>query len=180
MSEENIELYKYPIGNFKYEGDLTFEEIKSKISELQILPSLLIEEVKNLNNEQLDTSYREGGWTLRQVVHHIADSHSNAFIRFKLSLTEDNPTIKPYSQSSWAETADSKNAPVQLSLYILEGLHGRFVLLLNSMSFEDFDKTFFHPEQKNNIPLKRMLSLYAWHGKHHLNQIISLKKRMGW
>jgi len=135
--------------------------------------------VKNLNDKQLDTPYREGGWTVRQVVHHIGDSHLNSYVRLKLALTEEQPTIKPYEQQLWAELADYKLFPVQDSLKFIELLHRRWVILLKSMDNDQLERTFLHPES-GVIVLKKNIGVYAWHGRHHLAQIKALIERKGW
>ncbi len=175
----SIEELKYPIGKFKFEGDFT-EELKSKyIRDLEEAPGLLRNAVAGLNEEQLDTHYREGGWTVRQVVHHLADSHTNAFIRFKLTLTENQPIIKTYNQELWSNLADSVQAPAAISLDLFEAIQKRFVILLKSLTLEDYKKTFVHPEQ-GIVELSRNIGTYAWHGNHHIAQIVSLRNRMGW
>jgi hypothetical protein len=176
----DLEQLKYPIGKFKMPADFTSESINSFISDIENFPLLLRKEVEALNDDQLDTPYRPEGWTIRQVVNHCADSHMNSLTRFKLALTEENPTIKPYFEERWAELTDSKNIPVAAALNMIEGLHTRWVVLLKSMSTADFEKTFFHPESKRTWKLNETLALYAWHSKHHLAHIITLKKSKGW
>jgi uncharacterized damage-inducible protein DinB len=176
----DLEQLKYPIGKFKMPADFTSESINAFISDIEKFPSLLRKEVEALNDEQLDTPYRPEGWTIRQVVNHCADSHMNSLTRFKLALTEDNPTIKPYFEERWAELADSKIMPIHAALNMLEGLHIRWVVLLKSMTSADFGKTFFHPESKRTWQLNQTLALYAWHCKHHLAHITTLKKTNNW
>ena len=135
--------------------------------------------IAGLNEEQLNTPYREGGWTVRQVIHHVPESHMNAYIRFKLALTENEPTVKPYDESAWAETADVRNTPIEVSLALLDNLHKRWVVLLRSMSDADFEKQFRHPEL-GVVPLEKNLALYAWHGKHHVAHITGLRERKQW
>jgi DinB superfamily len=135
--------------------------------------------IAGLNEEQLNTPYRDRGWTVRQVIHHVPESHMNAYIRFKLALTENEPTIKPYDETAWAETADVRETPLEVSLVLLENLHKRWVVLLQSMSDADFSKQFRHPEL-GVVPLEKNLALYAWHGKHHTAHITSLRERMQW
>jgi hypothetical protein len=149
---------------------------------LRQLPKRLKAAVDGLTEGQLDTPYREGGWTVRQTVHHVADSHANAYIRFKLALTEDWPTIKPYEEALWAELADSR-LPVQLSLDLLTALHDRWVVLLESMSDADFHKGYIHPAIKidgGRQPLSEVLAMYAWHSRHHTAHLANLRSRMGW
>ncbi|MGG2092116.1 YfiT family bacillithiol transferase [Bacillus sp. S13(2024)] len=169
---------RYPIGQFTYEGNPTRDLIENWIKEIENLPAKLKEAIKDLQDEQLNTSYRPGGWTVRQVVHHIADSHMNSYIRFKLALTENNPTIKPYMEEKWAELPDSQ-LPIDVSLALLESLHMRWVTLLRSMKSNDFEKTFHHPESGSS-KLGVTIGLYAWHGRHHTAHITSLRDRLGW
>lgn len=170
---------RYPIGKFHYAGAPTAEQRKSLIEELKQCPAPLRSAVKGLSPAQLDTPYREGGWTVRQVVHHVPESHMNAYIRFKLALTEDEPTIKPYNEQRWAELGDVAATPLELSLALLEALHGRFVYMLESMKPEDWKRTFRHPDL-GLMPLEKNLALYAWHGKHHVAHITELRKKMNW
>lgn len=176
----DLEELKYPIGKFKMPADFTSESINSFISDIENFPLLLRKEVEALNDDQLDTPYRPEGWTIRQVVNHCADSHMNSLTRFKLALTEENPTIKPYFEERWAELADSKSMPVAAALNMIEGLHIRWVVLLKSMNAADFSKTFFHPESKRMWQLNQTLALYAWHCKHHLAHITTLKNSRNW
>lgn len=135
--------------------------------------------IAGLNSEQLSTPYREGGWTVRQVIHHVPDSHMNAYVRSKLALTETDPTIKPYDEAAWAELVDSRDTPVDVSLALLEALHVRWVTVLRAMSAADFARPFRHPEL-GPVPLEKNLALYAWHGKHHTAHIVNLRERMQW
>ncbi|WP_412897978.1 YfiT family bacillithiol transferase [Bacillus sp. 1P02SD] len=160
---------RYPIGEFRFDGDLTEELAAGWIKEIENLPSLLKNAVKDLTDEQLDTPYRNGGWTLRQVVHHIADASMNSYIRFKLAVTENNPVIKPYDEAKWAELTDS-TLPVDVSLTIIEGVHKRWVPLLQSFSMDDFDLSYIHPEG-GEMKLGIFLGFCAWHGNHHLAHI---------
>jgi len=169
----------YPIGKFKPEGPLTFAQRKHLIGEIEQAPARLRAAVSGLSDARLDTPYREGGWTVRQVVHHLADSHLNSYVRFRLALTESEPTIKPYDQALWAELHDARTAPVELSLALFEALHQRWVLLLKSLEAADFARTFRHPE-RGTMTLDQNLALYAWHGRHHVAHITSLAERMGW
>lgn len=171
---------RFPIGHFESNGDITVAQRTAWINDIEQLPSLLAAAVTGLSQEQLDTPYRDGGWTVRQVVHHIADSHMNSYMRFKLALTEDCPTIKPYYEDRFAELADTAQAPIELSLILIEALHTRWVLLLKSMSASDYARTFFHPESKKVVPLDYNLGTYSWHGRHHLAHITLLAKRLGW
>ena len=153
--------------------------IKTYIEEINTAPLDLRKAVKKLSEKQLNTPYRPNGWTVKQVVHHLPDSHLNCYIRFKLALTETEPTVKTYDEAKWAELPDTFNTPVQVSLVLLESLHMRWVNLMETLSREDFNKTFRHPEY-GLVTLARTAGLYAWHGKHHIAHITSLKNRMGW
>jgi hypothetical protein len=169
---------RYPIGRFRHEGEITRDVVNVWIDEVERLPALIREAVSGLNDEQLDTPYRPGGWTVRQVVHHIADSHMNAYIRFKLALTEDRPVIKTYDENAWAELHDNRQA-VEPSLLLIESLHARMAQLLRGLDDADWEKTFVHPAA-GPISVGRNLGIYAWHGKHHVAHITSLRARMGW
>jgi len=175
-----LEEQKYPIGKFQKPDAYTSKAIAEYIATLEAFPAKIKKEVEHLTNEQLDTQYRAGGWTVRQVVNHCADSHINAFVRFKLALTENNPTIKPYEEGLWAKLADSETMPVAPALLTLEGLHIRWVVLIKSMTTADMKKSYFHPEQKKTIALEEVIAIYAWHCNHHLAHITTLKKAKGW
>lgn len=170
---------RYPIGPFKLNGTPTEEDVQQAIEHIAGAPANLRRAVDGLTNEQLNTPYRPGGWTVRQVVHHVPDSHLNSYCRFKLALTEDEPTIKAYHEDRWAELEDSRVTPVEVSLDILESLHRRWVALLRSMAPSDFERTFRHPEL-GAVTLAQNACLYSWHGRHHVAHITSLRERMGW
>jgi uncharacterized damage-inducible protein DinB len=170
---------RYPVGKFDPKPQLTDAERQTLIQQIAEAPAELREAVRGLTDQQLDVPYREGGWTSRQIVHHIPDSHMNAYIRFKLGVTEQQPTIKPYNQDLWAQVADGKSAPIEPSLALLEGLHHRWIIFLRSLKTEDFARTINHPEN-GPMTLDRMLQLYSWHGRHHVTQITALRGRMGW
>ncbi|MFJ7824837.1 YfiT family bacillithiol transferase [Psychrobacillus sp. NPDC096623] len=169
---------KYPIGKFQFDGEITKSVTMDWINEIEELPSLLQDAVKDLDNEQLDTPYRSGGWTVRQVIHHLADSHMNAYVRFKLALTEEKPVIKPYDETKWAELSDYK-LPIDISLSLLEALHKRWTNLLLSLSPADMEKTFKHPDS-GEVSVGKNIGIYAWHGRHHLAHITSLCSRKSW
>lgn len=169
---------KYPVGKFDSDFEVTNDLRQKFIQTISGLPEKLNEAVKNLSDKQLDTPYRPEGWTVRQVVHHIADSHLNSYCRFKLALTEDAPTIRPYYEDRWAELADSK-MPIDVSMKIIEGVHSRWTTLLNSMSDEDFKRKLNHPES-GEWSLEKMLGLYDWHSRHHLAHITTLAERENW
>ncbi|CAN5757447.1 bacillithiol transferase BstA [soil metagenome] len=169
---------KYPVGKFDSDFEVTNDLRQKFIQTISGLPEKLNEAVKNLSDKQLDTPYRPEGWTVRQVVHHIADSHLNSYCRFKLALTEDAPTIRPYYEDRWAELADSK-MPIDVSMKIIEGVHSRWTTLLNSMSDEDFKRKLNHPES-GEWSLEKMLGLYEWHSRHHLAHITTLAERENW
>jgi uncharacterized damage-inducible protein DinB len=170
---------RYPIGKFERPAAVTPEDRSWFIEDIHALPSNLRSALAGLSDSQLETPYREGGWTVRQVVHHLADSHMNSFVRFKLALTESNPTIKPYDEAAWAETADARNVPIEASLALLEGLHERWVVLLRAAADSDFERTFQHPE-RGSMTLDVNLALYSWHGRHHVAHVTQLRSRMGW
>ena len=176
---------RYPTGRLEdqaFTGKEPFSEsIKnSQIRDIKFLPSLMEQAVENLDAQQLHTAYRPGGWTIHQVVHHVPDSHMNAYIRFKLGLTENNPVIKPYDEAAWAELSDTRNLPVNISLTLLHALHSRWVEVLINITEAEWNKTVFHPEHNKVISLWSLLATYAWHGKHHVAHITSLRERMGW
>jgi DinB family protein len=168
----DLEQLKYPIGKFKrLSGPLTTAERVQFINDIAATPGVFRSLVTGLADRQLDTPYRPGGWTIRQVVHHVPDSHMNAYIRFKLAVTEHNPTIKPYEEARWAELKDGRTEPIAVSLNLLEALHTRWDVLLRSLSEADFSRTYFHPEMKSNVTLDQALAIYGWHGKHHAAHI---------
>ncbi|MEH7382215.1 putative metal-dependent hydrolase [Bacillus sp. JJ1533] len=169
---------RYPIGEFQFDGALTEEIVADWIKEIETLPSLVKDAVKDLTDQQLDTPYRNGGWTLRQVVHHIADASMNSYIRFKLAVTENTPVIKPYDESKWAELSDS-TLPVDASLTIIDGVHQRWVTLLRNFSMDDFQLAYIHPEG-GEMKLGVFLGFCAWHGNHHLAHITTLVKNKNW
>lgn len=169
----------YPIGKFTWDGPKGAADRAVRIDAIAAAPAALRAAVLGLSDAQLDTPYRPGGWTVRQVVHHVPDSHMNAYVRFKLAVTEDAPTIKPYDEAAWAELADVKAVPVATSLALLDALHARWVALLASLGDADWARTFRHPEL-GLVPLEKNLALYAWHGRHHVAHVTSLRARMGW
>ena len=170
---------RYPIGNFAMEKDVTAAKRQQAIAEISEAPKKLRAAVAGLNDAQLDTSYREGGWTVRQLVHHVADSHINAYVRWRLTATECEPTIKPYEEKRWAELADAKSMPVHVSLDLLDAIHGRWVNLLHQTPEADFARTLMHPE--NGVrSADWIVFLYAWHGKHHVAHVTELRKQKGW
>lgn len=161
---------RYPIGKFAPQPSYTSQELAAYIKRIESLPSKLDEVFKSLSAKQIDTRYRDGGWTARQVIHHVADSHSNAYIRVKWTLTEDTPLIKAYDEKVWAETPEIKIDPA-ISIQLLKALHVKFTALLSLISPEDLKKSFLHPETNKHVPLDRMIHLYAWHGEHHLGHL---------
>ncbi|KML31234.1 YfiT family bacillithiol transferase [Rossellomorea marisflavi] len=160
---------RYPIGEFETPDHLSADQIHQWIEEIRTFPARLLETVKSLSEHDLDKAYREGGWTIRQVVHHVADSHMNAYIRFKLALTEEKPTIRPYAEDKWAELSDSRS-PIASSLTIISSLHERWVILLESLTEELLARTFVHPDS-GSVALATNIGIYAWHGNHHLAHI---------
>lgn len=175
-----LEQLKFPIGKFEKPTTITKDDLLNWISEISTFPSRLKNEVNHLTNQQLDTKYRPEGWTIRQVVHHCADSHMNSLIRLKLTLTEDQPTVKPYYEERWAELADSKNMPIEPSLKMIEGIHERWAVLLNNLSESDYSKIFIHPEHGKAFRIDENIGMYAWHCNHHLAHITETKKRNNW
>jgi exoribonuclease II len=174
-----LEELRFPIGKFKRPEVVSDEEFNMDVQAIQELPDSLKEAVKGLNEDQLNTPYRDGGWTIKQVVHHLFDSHANSYVRMKLALTEDNPTIKPYDESLWAELDDAKYAPIELSINLLDALHKRWVLSLTAFGTEEKKRTFNHPES-GIWRLDKYVGLYGWHCIHHVAHITGLRKRMGW
>ncbi len=171
---------RYPIGPFTFDGKVSPQFRERWIGDIAATPGALRAAVTDLTPTQLDTPYRDGGWTVRQVVHHVPDSHLNAYTRLKLALTEDEPVIKPYDEARWAELADVQATPVETSLTLLECLHRRWVLLLRSLGPKEMSRRFRHPEHNRSIGLDEMLAMYAWHGRHHVAHITALRSRMGW
>lgn len=170
---------RYPIGKWTRQPTIDADTCAALIQEIAAAPPALAAAVRGLTDAQLDTPYRPGGWTPRQIVHHVADSHLNAYTRFKLGVTEDHPTIKPYNEATWAETADGRTAPVAVSLAIVENLHRRWVQFLRSLDGAAFARTVQHPD-RGPMTLSDLLQLYAWHGRHHTAHITGLRQRMGW
>jgi hypothetical protein len=170
---------RYPVGKFDW-NTVAEPEFPKLIAQIAETPGALRSAVSGLSPNQLETPYRPGGWRVKQLVHHIPDSHLNAYTRFKLALTEAEPTIKPYNEAAWAELADSQTVPIDVSLALLDSLHTRWVALLRSMVAADFGRTLRHPEQDRVLTLGQMLGLYAWHGRHHVAHITALRKREGW
>jgi uncharacterized damage-inducible protein DinB len=176
-----MENLKYPIGQFQKPEKITVKDLGIWIKDIQNLPNDLKKTVSKLSDAQLDTPYRPDGWTVRQVIHHLADSHINAYTRFKLAMTEENPSIKPYEEALWAELEDGKNAPIALSITLLTVLHKRWVIFLKSVDKKTWaKKSYFHPESKKTSPLSEIIGLYSWHGRHHLAQIKALIERENW
>ncbi|MGX5816814.1 YfiT family bacillithiol transferase [Chitinophaga lutea] len=175
-----MEDLRYPIGRFQPPALVTPDMRKRFINDIRHLPSLLELAIQGLDEHQLQTPYRPGGWTVAQVVHHLADSHLNGLTRAKLALTEDNPTIKPYDEAAWAELADVQYVPVNVSVTLLHALHARWVALLEHLEARHWDRTFFHPGNNTSYTLSRHLATYSWHGLHHLAHIERLKERENW
>jgi len=179
MQLDPLEHLKYPIGKAKIPEVITDKDVQKWISLLDSFPRKMRLITQNLTEEQLDTPYREGGWTVRQVVHHVVDSHYNSYIRFKWTLTEDKPIIKDYQENKWAELEDYK-APIELSLKALESLHAKLVYLLKGLSREELKRVFIHPETKEEVSLEKNIGIYAWHSKHHYSHIANLLMNMDW
>ena len=175
-----LEVLQYPIGRFKASDSYPPEDVRTNIQIISALPSKFINLLGGWTEEQYDTHYRPDGWTIRQLIHHVADSHINAYVRFRLALTENNPTIKPYKEDRWAELPDAKTAQVDLSLQLLKNVHLRWVLLMNSMDAADLARTYTHPETGRTIRLDGVIALYAWHSEHHYQHAFTLAEREGW
>ena len=176
---------RYPIGKVSDQSfggkEIYDPKIKDDcIREIKQAPGLLEDAILNLDEHQLDTPYRPGGWTVKQVVHHVADSHMNAYMRLKHALTEENPSIKSYNEADWAELYDAKNLPVNISLTLLHALHSRMGQVMEQMTDDQWQRTFYHPEHKRTFKLYEMAATYAWHGLHHTAHITSLRERMKW
>ena len=176
MEKSELEQLRYPIGRFSFPDDVTKAEVLQCISDIEILPSRVKQAVKSLSSSDFNLIYRPDGWSIKQLVNHLIDSHSNSVIRFKLALTEDTPTIRPYLENKWALLADTELCPIDLSLNLLDNLHQRWTILLRSMTDEDWERKLFHPEHKKEFTLKQFAALYAWHCKHHLAHIELAKK----
>lgn len=176
----NLEHKKYPIGRFEVPQNICDIQLNEYIKVIKDFPDKLKKLVENFSEDQFDTQYREGGWTVRQLINHIADSHINSFVRLKLALTEDNPTIKPYDEAKWAELQDSLSMPVKPALKIIKGTHQRWTLLLKSMTNKQFERTFHHPETNENQDLRTYLAHYVWHCNHHFAHIENLKTEKNW
>ena len=174
-----MEDLRYPVGRFRMPSEVTDEERERFIGEIAEAPALLRRAVAGLSPEQFDTPDRPGGWTVRQVVHHVPDSHLNSYVRFKLALTEDEPAVKSYMDDRWALLEDTRRTPPEVSLSLLEALHERWVTLLRSLTRADLARTFLHPEL-GPVRLEQNIALYAWHGRHHVAHVTSLRERMGW
>jgi hypothetical protein len=170
---------RYPIGKFNFNRSVTEDQKQKCLNDIAQAPANLRAAVKGLSAQQLNTPYRPEGWTVRHVVHHVPDSHMNAYVRYKLALTEEDPTIKPYAEDRWAQLADTQATPVEVSLALLESLLDRWMRLLRSLQSEDWKRTFRHPEL-GLMSLEKNLALYSWHGRHHVTHITSLRDRNGW
>ena len=168
---------RYPIGRFTWQTEVSDTEILVSIKTIEAFPQKIRREAENLSDTQLDTPYRPEGWTVRQVIHHCADSHMNAYIRFKLALTEDTPTIKPYDQDKWASLSDSQRLHPEVSLDIIKGTHERWVMIMRNMSKDDWNRAFIHPEYDKTYVLKSVAQMYAWHCEHHLAHVLQAKAK---
>lgn len=180
MTEEELNQLKYPIGLFDAPGEITTQQVKEWIDELEVLPSKLIQLVQHLNEEQLETPYRPGGWTIRQTIHHIGDSHTNSYVRFKWTLTEEQPVIKAYFEDRWGNLEDSKTAPISISLKYLDALHTKWCYFLRQLSEKELKQSFIHPETNESVVLDWNIGNYVWHGEHHYMHIYNIMKKKGW
>ena len=176
----SLEHLQYPVGRYQKPDNVSPGELQDWINVLQALPLWMDACIENLDEAQLHVAYRDGGWTIQQVVHHVADSHLNAYIRLKLALTEDNPIIKPYEEKAWADLADVRVVPVNVSITLLHTIHRRMVALMQHMQPQEWERTYHHPEHKRDIPLWEMAAMYAWHSRHHTEHIRQLRERNGW
>lgn len=174
-----MEDFRYPVGKFHFPATVSAAELAGFIDQIAAAPARMRAAVAGLDDAQLDTPYRPGGWTVRQVVHHVPDSHMNSYVRFRLALTEDDPVIKPYEEARWAELTDARGMPIEPSLALLESLHARWVPLLRSLDEAEWKRTFRHPEL-GPVRLEQNAALYAWHGRHHVGHIAALRERMRW
>lgn len=170
----------FPIGKFERRDELNADERRAMIDTIAAAPARMREAVAGLSDAQLDTPYREGGWSVRQVVHHLPDSHLNAYTRLKLALTENEPVIRPYDEAAWAELADTRQTPIEVSLTMIEALHARWVTLLRSLGESDFRRTLRHPDHSGILTVDWLVAMYAWHSRHHVAHITSLRERGGW
>ena len=171
MAEQDIDHLKYPTGRFTAPEEITLEHVQEWIDTIETFPERLTKALDGVTEEQLEKSYRPGAWTVRQLVHHLADSHVHSYIRFKWAMSEDNPTIKGYDENVWSAMLDAREAPIDVSLAMITGVHARWVAFIRTLSLEDLSRTFFHPQYNRTVPLDRNLALYAWHGEHHLGHI---------
>jgi hypothetical protein len=176
----DLETLQYPIGRFSWNGESSAQFRDEWLNAIEATPAELRRAVGGLSEDQLDTPYRPGGWTVRQVVHHYADDHMNSYMRFKLALTEDAPTIKPYSEPLWGELPDARMGPVEPSLILLAALHQRWMAAWRALAPSDWLRTFYHPRSGNTVSLERLAAQYAWHGRHHVAQVRALRLRNGW
>lgn len=174
-----MEELKYPVGKYT-EQPFSSSQLKEWLLDIKTLPQQIEYAITNLDQHQMDTPYREGGWTVKEVVHHVADSHMNAYIRFKLGLTEEKATIRPYDQDAWVKLSDTQNLPVNISITLLYALHTRWMEILINIQGEEWNRTIFHPEYKKEMTLWYLLGMYTWHSRHHVAHITSLRKRMNW
>jgi uncharacterized damage-inducible protein DinB len=180
VAESPVTDLRYPIGGFTWDGAMTEARRAACVGRIAAAPGRLRAAVAGLDERQLDTPYRPGGWTVRQVVHHVPDSHLNAYTRTRLALTEETPTIKPYEEARWAELPDARSAPIEMSLALLDALHARWVALLRGLGPAEGGRTFRHPEHGRLMTVDEVLALYAWHGEHHVAHVTALRARMGW
>jgi hypothetical protein len=178
--DHNLEQLQYPIGRYEKPASYTPGLLKEWTAVIRALPAWLDVSIENLDEDQLKVPYRPGGWSIQQVIHHVADSHMNAYVRLKLALTEDNPTVKPYSESAWAQLPDVTTVPVNISVTLLHALHRRMAALLDQLSEEEWQRTYYHPEHMRNFPIWEVVAMYAWHSRHHTAHIMGLRERMNW
>lgn len=180
MTDTQLQQLRYPLGSYQAPAIISRIQLTAWLKELKEFPARLEGLVSNLSKEQLDTQYRPGGWSVRQLIHHLADSHTNAYVRFKWALTEQTPTIKPYYEDRWAELFDSRRAPINLSITYLHALHAKWTYLLDGLTQEQLSREYFHPEAQKNFRLDTIIGLYDWHCRHHYAHIEGLLQRKGW
>ncbi|GAA4462254.1 bacillithiol transferase BstA [Nemorincola caseinilytica] len=180
MTDNELEQLRYPIGRYEKPAAFDAAQLPEWLGVLRALPSWMDACIENLDEQQLHTPYRPGGWTIQQVVHHVADSHLNAYIRLKLALTEDNPTVAPYDENAWATLPDVEAVPVNVSVTMLHTIHRRLVAVLERLSPADMERTYFHPQHQRTFPIWELIALYVWHSRHHTGHIQQLRDRMGW
>ncbi len=178
LTEQELDQLRYPVGKLQLQEQYSPRQLDELIHKIEIFPADLLQVTSQLKKEDLNYRYRPGGWNIREIIHHISDSHTNAYIRIKLALTEENPTVKPYDENKWVLTADALSDDMEGSLSIIKNLHKKMIMILKSVSHKDLERTYYHPDMKRNVALSQLLGIYGWHGHHHLAQInVALEKK---